>query len=69
MLFRSVLLYDSSRIKLYPNEQKFENHWNGPYQVAKVFKNGSYKLKELDGTEIDNVVSGSRLKGFKIRDM
>ena len=63
-----VLLYDSSRIKPYPNERKFENRWNGPYRVAKVFENGSYKLKELDGTEIDNAVSGSRLKRFKIRD-
>ena len=64
-----VLLYDSSRIKSYLNERKFENCGNGPYRVTKVFENGSYKLKELDRTEIDDVVSGSRLKRFKIRDM
>ena len=64
-----VLLYDSSRIKPYPNERKFEERWSGPFLIAEAYDNGSYKLKELDGTVINDIVSGGRLKKFKLRDM
>ena len=42
--------------------------WFGPYEVMHVFPNGTYKLCELDGTEIKVPIAGKRVKLFKRRD-
>ncbi|OMJ26655.1 hypothetical protein AYI69_g3938 [Smittium culicis] len=57
-----VLLYDSTIGK--SRERKLDNRWNGPYIVTKSLGNGSYYLRELDGTRKRGSVAGNRLKRF-----
>ncbi|RKP17490.1 hypothetical protein ROZALSC1DRAFT_6845, partial [Rozella allomycis CSF55] len=44
--------------------RKFKNRYRGPYMVTKHNGNWSYKLKELDGTELSKSVHGNRLMPF-----
>ena len=37
----------------------------GPYEVRKVFDNGTYRLCELDGTVLWVPIDGKRVKIFK----
>ena len=62
-----VLVYDSSLDNQHSTVRKFAQRWFGPYIVRKVYDNFTYKLSELDGTLILNVVAGKRIKVFKKR--
>jgi hypothetical protein len=62
-----VLVYDSSLDHQHSTVRKFAERWFGPYIVKKVYENFTYKLSELDGTLILNVVAGKRIKIFKKR--
>ena len=46
---------------------KFAKRWFGPYEVRKVFDNGTYRLCELDGTVLRVPIAGKRVKIFKKR--
>ena len=41
--------------------------WFGPYIVMHVLDNATYKLSELDGTELIVPIAGKRVKLFKKR--
>ncbi|KAJ6081457.1 hypothetical protein N7499_006331 [Penicillium canescens] len=66
-----VLLHDSQRSSDMTSVQKLRFRWMGPYQIESVKGNGSYSIKELDGTVLYHVgdknadaVNGDRLKRF-----
>lgn len=62
-----VLLYNSSLDKQWSG--KLRNRWMGPYRIAEVNpERGTYKLKELDGTELKGFFPGERVKRFFPRD-
>ena len=62
-----VLLYDSSLDHQHSSLHKFSKRWFGPYVMWKTYDNGTYRLKELDGTMLKNLVAGKRVKIFKKR--
>ncbi|MBW0570142.1 hypothetical protein O181_109857 [Austropuccinia psidii MF-1] len=41
-----------------------KNKWNGPYRVIRQINNGTYKLEELDGTELARRFEASQVKRF-----
>ena len=45
--------------------RKFAKRWFGPYEVRKVFDNGTYRLCELDGTVLQVPITRKRVKIFK----
>jgi transposase InsO family protein len=47
---------------------KLGSRWRGPFRIKEAVGNGTYRIAELDGTVAAQVVSGSRLKKFLIRD-
>ena len=44
---------------------KFDPYWTGPYTVAEVKENGTYRLKSLQNVLADSYVHGDRLKMTK----
>lgn len=62
-----VLVYDSANDKSWSTTIKLNNRWLGPYKIFKIEDNGSFRLKELDGTKLYGTVSGDRLKKFLSR--
>ena len=62
-----VLVYDSSLDHQHTTMRKFAKRWFGPYEVRKVFDNGTYRLCELDGTILRVPIAGKRVKVFKKR--
>ncbi|KAH6556662.1 hypothetical protein KP509_1Z164600 [Ceratopteris richardii] len=63
-----VLVYDSSLNTQYEARRKLVKRWFGPYVVCKVFDNGTYSLRELDGTKLKDLIAGKRVKLFKRRE-
>ncbi|RKP15555.1 hypothetical protein ROZALSC1DRAFT_26354, partial [Rozella allomycis CSF55] len=61
-----VLLFDSA-FEMIKFGRKFSNRWIGPYMIKEKYNNGSFKLMELDGTELKTNIHGNRLKLFKER--
>ena len=61
-----VLVYNS--VLQMQHGRKGEIRWIGPYRVRKQNTRGSYELNELDGTPIDAVFAGNRLKKYHQRD-
>ncbi|KAJ5131588.1 hypothetical protein N7448_005746 [Penicillium atrosanguineum] len=66
-----VLLHDSQRSSDMTSIQKLRFRWLGPYQIESVKGNGSYSIRELDGTVLRHVgdknadaINGDRLKRF-----
>lgn len=53
-----VLMMDSYK------ENKLDDTWIGPYQVAKVNQNGTYWLVGQDSKRIDGAVHGERLRRY-----
>ena len=43
---------------------KLENKWIGPYYIHDVLKDNVYKLRNLDGKLVRNLVHGNRLKKY-----
>ena len=62
-----VLVYDSSLDNQYTAMRKMVKRWFGPYIVMHVFDNATYKLCELDGTEVKGPIAGKRIKLFKTK--
>ena len=62
-----MIFYDSSLDHQHTTIRKFAKRWFGPYEVWKVFDNGTYRLCELDGTVLRVPILGKRLKIFKNR--
>lgn len=48
---------------------KLEDKWKGPFKVAQIIGNGSYKLCTLEGIPINTPVNGSYLKLYKERKL
>ncbi|GBG64035.1 hypothetical protein CBR_g40282 [Chara braunii] len=61
-----VLLYDSSLEKQW--SRKLDKRWLGPYRIVRCGEFGAYQIKELDGTEWKDWVSGTGLKKFVARE-
>ena len=57
-----VLLYNTKWETSYTNKLVF--WWLSPFQICEIRDNGSYLLKELDGTRFSTSVQGSCLKPF-----
>ena len=62
------LVYDSSLDNQYTAMRKMVKRWFGPYIVVHVFDNATYKLCELDGTEVRVPIAGKRIKLFKTKE-
>ena len=63
-----MLVFDSSLDHQHSTVRKFARRWFGPYVVVEVHENGTYTLRELDGTQLRIPVAGKRIKAFKRRD-
>ncbi|KAJ5747177.1 uncharacterized protein N7511_000772 [Penicillium nucicola] len=66
-----VLLHDSQRSTDMTSVQKLRFRWLGPYLIDSVKGNGSYSIRELDGTVLSHIgdkgadaINGDRLKRF-----
>ena len=59
-----VLIFDTVRAKSYSRTDKFEDRWLGPFKIIERFDNGSYRLKELDGTPRHGTYAPDRLRIF-----
>ena len=58
-----VLLYNSRLDKQW--SKKLDNRWNSPYLINDLKESrGTYLLEELDGTVLEGVFPGERLKRF-----
>jgi hypothetical protein len=63
-----VLVFDSSLEHQHSAKRKFARRWFGPYVVTIVHNNGTYSLRELDGTLLRTPFAGKRIKAFRKRD-
>ena len=62
-----VLLHDTKRENIHTG--KLEFRWLGPYLIHEVIPDkGTYRLKELDGSQFAGTVAGNRLKAFNPRE-
>src|SRR6266540_7502173 len=61
-----VLCHDSAKESWY--SRKLELKWKGPYQIAAVFLNGSYKIADQGGV-LRTPVNGNRLKPYNHRSL
>ncbi|KAH7441551.1 hypothetical protein KP509_03G043100 [Ceratopteris richardii] len=57
-----VLVYDSSQYTQYEAHHELVKRWFGPYMICKVFGNGTYSLKELDGPKLKDLIAGKGIK-------
>ena len=61
-----VLLYNSVLDKQW--SQKLKNKWLGPYRIRDIAEDrGTYLLDELDGTQLEGIIAGDRIKKFHPR--
>jgi len=61
-----VLLYNSVLDKQW--SQKLSNKWLGPYRIRQIAQDrGTYLLEELDGTKLEGIYTGDRVKRFHRR--
>ena len=60
-----MIVYDNSLDHQHTTIRKFGRRWFGPYEVWKVFDNGTYRLCELDGTIVRAPIAGKWVKIFK----
>ena len=56
-----VLCHNSVKESWY--SRKLELKWKGPYQIAVVFLNGSYKIADQGGV-LQTLINGDRLKPY-----
>jgi hypothetical protein len=61
-----VLLYNAAKEKQWSG--KLQDKWKGSYYIHQTIKNGSYKLKELDGRILKTPVNGELLKIYYNRE-
>ena len=50
-------------------ESKFQPKWVGPYTVYKVYANGAYKLRSMDGQVLKSSTNGNDLRKYNIREL
>lgn len=62
----AVLLYEGKLME--KKGKKFQFPWLGPYVIRQVMPHGSYKLRELNGTHLNNTYTGHRLKIYLHRE-
>ena len=62
-----MIVYDSSLDHQHTTMRKFTKRGFRPYEVRKVFDNGTYQLSELDGAILGVPIAGKRVKIFKKR--
>jgi hypothetical protein len=48
---------------------KFQPKWTGPYTVYKVYGNGAYKLRTMDGRILKSSTNGNDLRSYQIRNL
>ncbi|KAI8812675.1 hypothetical protein BJ742DRAFT_662593, partial [Cladochytrium replicatum] len=60
-----VLLYNSSLDGQW--SRKFETSWMGLYVITEKQSGGTYQIREPDGAEYTELVSGAHLKLFRKR--
>lgn len=46
------------------NTEKLQPNWEGPYKVKEIIHPGTYKLENMDGTEVPNTWHGLRLRKY-----
>ena len=56
-----ALVYDSRHQKF---PRKLHVRWLGPYQVTKVYDNGSLSMTTLEGEPLPTRVNGSRVRKY-----
>jgi hypothetical protein len=61
-------VFDSSLEYQHSTLRKFSRRWFGPYVVVAIHDNGTYTLRELDGTMLKIPVAGKRIKTIRRRD-
>jgi hypothetical protein len=61
-----VLYYKAAMEKQWTG--KLEEKWKGPYYIHEILKNGSYKIKEMDGKILKTPVNGELLKKYHSRE-
>ena len=54
-------MYES---KIFKNPGKLKTHWLGPYAIKEIIDGGEVKLEKLDGTEVQGLINGIRLKPY-----
>ena len=62
-----ILLHDTRLDGSHP--QKLSDRWIAPYKLTdatKIDDRGTYKLAELDGTELKGIFLGHRIKKFNV---
>ena len=59
-----VLLYNTVKDADLSSSNTLQFHWLGPYCVHQDNGNGSYIIKELDGTVLSDFTTGNHLKCF-----
>ena len=52
-----------------PKESKFQPKWVGPYTIYRVYGNGAYKLRDMDGKILKSSTNGNDLRKYNIRDL
>jgi len=50
-------------------ESKFQPKWVGPYTVYKVYRNGVYKLRSIDGQILKSSTNGNDFQKYNIREL
>ena len=63
-----VLMFDSTLEHQHSTVKKFARRWFGPYVVERVNDNGTYLLRELDGSIFKIPIVGKRIKVFRRRN-
>ncbi|MCO5587992.1 hypothetical protein L7F22_041945 [Adiantum nelumboides] len=63
-----VLVYDSNLENQYTTMRKMVKRWFGPYVVLHAYDNATYKLCELDGTQLKVPIAGKRIELYKKRE-
>src|SRR5581483_12240083 len=48
---------------------KFQPKWTGPYTVYKVYENGAYKLRMMDGRILKSSTNRNDLRSYQIRNL
>ena len=62
-----MLFYDSNFKHQHSRLCKLSKRWFCPCIVRKVFENGTYRLQEMDGTMVKNLIAEKIVKIFKKR--
>ena len=61
-----MLCHDSAKESWY--SEKLESKWKGPYQIATVLLNRSYKITNQGGV-LRTLINGNRLKPYNCRSL